>query len=72
MKIWYFIIVVKKFKQRINSDFVGKIVNIASRYTGFTNKTYKRTLFDDSIENDVYKVFIVIFDKIATVYESQN
>jgi methionyl-tRNA synthetase len=60
------------FKQRVNSDLVGKVVNIASRSAGFIVKKYNRTLSAYAIESDLYNQFLAKGDEIASMYESRN
>lgn len=60
------------FKQRVNSDLVGKVVNIASRSAGFIVKNYESTLSENSIESDLYISFADKGKEIAEMYESRN
>jgi len=60
------------FKQRVNSDLVGKVVNIASRSAGFIVKNYESTLSENSIESDLYSSFADKGKEIAEMYESRN
>lgn len=44
------------FCARVNSDLVGKFVNIASRCAGFINKKFNSTLCDKSCVKNMYKI----------------
>jgi valyl-tRNA synthetase len=52
------------FKQRVNSDLVGKVVNIASRSAGFIVKKFDKTLSAYAIEGDLYNEFVAQGDSI--------
>jgi methionyl-tRNA synthetase len=60
------------FKQRVNSDLVGKVVNIASRSAGFIVKKFDKTLSAYAIEPELYNEFIAKGDDIAKLYEARN
>ncbi len=45
------------FMARVNSDLVGKVVNIASRCAGFINKRFQGQLADNLGEPAIYKQF---------------
>ncbi len=60
------------FKQRVNSDLVGKVVNIASRSAGFVVKKFNKTLSAYAIEGDLYNEFVAKGDDIAKLYEARN
>ena len=60
------------FKQRVNSDLVGKVVNIASRSAGFIVKKFNKTLSAYSIEGDLYNEFVAKGDDIARLYEMRQ
>jgi methionyl-tRNA synthetase len=60
------------FKQRVNSDLVGKVVNIASRSAGFLVKKFDKTLSAYSIEPELYNEFVTQGDVIAKLYEARN
>ncbi len=60
------------FKQRVNSDLVGKVVNIASRSSGFVVKKFNKTLSAYAIEGDLYNEFVAKGDDIAKLYEARN
>lgn len=60
------------FKQRVNSDVVGKVVNIASRTAGFIVKKFDKTLSAYAIEEQMYNDFVAKGVLIAELYESRN
>ncbi len=60
------------FKQRVNSDLVGKVVNIASRSTGFIVKKFNKTLSAYVIKQDLYNEFVAQGDNISKLYEARN
>jgi len=60
------------FKQRVNSDVVGKVVNIASRTAGFIVKKFDKTLSAYSIEEAIYNDFVAKGEIIAEFYENRN
>jgi len=60
------------FAQRVNSDLVGKVVNIASRCAGFIVKRFDKTLSDELSEPALYNKFINAGDDIATHYENRE
>jgi methionyl-tRNA synthetase len=60
------------FIQRINSDLVGKVVNIASRCAGFIGKRYGGRLADSCSEPELYTEFVEAGDDIARDYESRE
>ena len=60
------------FVQRVNSDVVGKVVNIASRCAGFLRKQFDNQLSDHCAEEDLVKSFIARGDAIADLYEQRE
>ncbi len=60
------------FLLRVNSDLVGKLVNIASRCAGFINKRFNNTLGDDCSAHELYVKFISAEGRIADLYEKRN
>jgi methionyl-tRNA synthetase len=60
------------FKQRVNSDLVGKVVNIASRCAGFVVKKFDKTLSAYAIEPDLYDEFVAKGALIGELYEARN
>jgi len=60
------------FKQRVNSDLVGKVVNIASRSASFVVKKYDKELSSDCVDKDLYKEFVETGSDIAKHYKARN
>jgi len=60
------------FIQRINSDLVGKVVNIASRCAGFIGKRHGGRLADSCSEPELYTEFVEAGDDIARDYEARE
>jgi len=60
------------FTQRVNSDLVGKVVNIASRCSGFIKKRFDGQLSPNCSEPELYHQFIHQSEMIATLYESRE
>ncbi len=60
------------FAQRVNSDLVGKVVNIASRCAGFITKRFDGKLADSSTETGLLQSFIDKGDAIAECYEQRE
>lgn len=60
------------FKQRVNSDIVGKVVNIASRSASFVVKKYDKELSAKCIEQDLFNEFVAVGPEIAAHYEARN
>nr|MBP6725389.1 methionine--tRNA ligase [Halioglobus sp.] len=60
------------FVQRVNSDVVGKIVNIASRCAGFLAKGFDNTLAQTCAEPELLAQFIARGETIANLYEQRE
>jgi methionyl-tRNA synthetase len=60
------------FVQRVNSDLVGKVVNIASRCAGFITKNFDGKMANELIEPALYESFIQAGDTIAECYEQRD
>ena len=60
------------FVQRVNSDLVGKLVNIASRCAGFLTKRFDGALADALPRPDLHQQFVCAGDVIAEHYESRE
>ena len=60
------------FVQRVNSDVVGKVVNIASRCAGFLRKGFDNRLEADCSEPGLVGEFIAAGDRIAAHYEQRE
>ncbi|MEN8175172.1 MAG: methionine--tRNA ligase [Pseudomonadota bacterium] len=60
------------FAQRVNSDLVGKVVNIASRNAGFIRKRFGGRLADSLSEPSLFQTFVDAGEKIASHYENRD
>ncbi len=60
------------FVQRVNSDVVGKIVNIASRCAGFLHKGHDNRLSESCAEEQLLQEFVARGDLIAEYYEHRE
>ncbi|WP_318435629.1 methionine--tRNA ligase [Photobacterium leiognathi] len=60
------------FTQRVNSDVVNKIVNLASRNAGFIAKRFGGKLSDNFVEPELYAEFVAAADRIGELYESRE
>jgi methionyl-tRNA synthetase len=60
------------FVQRVNSDVVGKVVNIASRCAGFIGKRFGGQLADELPEPELFQRFVQEEEAIAADFESRN
>ncbi|MBK8537648.1 MAG: methionine--tRNA ligase [Candidatus Competibacteraceae bacterium] len=60
------------FLQRVNSDLVGKVVNIASRCASFITRRFNGQLADSVAEPVLYAEFVVASDSIAQAYEQRE
>ena len=60
------------FKQRVNSDLVGKVVNIASRSASFVVKKFDKELSNNCCEQELYDEFVAASTDIAGHYEDRN
>ena len=60
------------FQARVNSDLVGKVVNIASRCAGFISKKYAGRLSDRIHQPDLLERFTGASDMIAGHYEQRE
>lgn len=60
------------FIQRINSDLVGKVVNIASRCAGFIKKKFDSQLSATCSEPELYQKFVAAGDNIAALFEQRE
>ncbi len=58
------------FMQRVNSDLVGKVVNIASRCAGFITKKFDGQLSAQLPETGLYNEMVAAGDKIAEHFEN--
>ncbi|MEO1888776.1 MAG: methionine--tRNA ligase, partial [Cycloclasticus sp.] len=60
------------FSQRVNTDLVNKVVNIASRCSGFIKKRFDGKLSAECAEPALFQEFIDASDNIAELYESRE
>ena len=60
------------FSQRVNSDLVGKVVNIGSRCSGFIAKRFNNMLSATLAEPLLWAEFIDANDMIAEFYETRE
>lgn len=60
------------FVQRVNSDLVGKVVNIASRCAGFLRKKFDNRMSAECAEPALVQAFIDAGEEIATLYEQRE
>ena len=60
------------FTTRVNSDLVGKVVNIASRCAGFINKTFEGQLVASMSDNSLSQKNIEAAQSIAEAYENRE
>jgi len=60
------------FAQRVNTDLVNKLVNIASRCAGFIKKKFDNTLADSIADPELLKEFQDSGDAIADFYENRE
>jgi methionyl-tRNA synthetase len=59
------------FAQRVNSDLVGKLVNLASRTAGFISKRFDGKLAKIA-DNSLAETFLAKQDQIAEFYETRE
>ncbi len=60
------------FVFRVNSDLVGKVVNIASRCAGFIKKRFDGQLADTLHNEELFQKMINCGEQIATYYEKRD
>lgn len=60
------------FIARVNSDLVGKVVNIASRCAGFIRKQFDSRLADKIAEPELFDQFSAAGSTIAELYEKRE
>ena len=56
------------FFNRINADLVGKIVNIASRLSGFINKKFDNQLADKLVNQELYSEILASKEPVVDAY----
>ncbi len=62
----------ENFQQRINSDLIGKVINIASRTASFITKKFDGQLAKELPDTALYQQFIDISDTLADAYETRR
>ena len=60
------------FAQRVNSDVVNKLVNLASRTAGFIAKKYDGQLSKEVSEPELYQQFVDAGESISTQFENRE
>ncbi len=60
------------FTTRVNSDIVGKVINIASRCAGFLRKKFDNRLTDTVLDPELLKIFKNQKSVIAECYEKRD
>ncbi len=60
------------FAQKVNSDLVGKVVNIASRCAGFITKRFDGKLSETVLDEALLQQFHDASERIAQLYESRK
>ncbi|RLA20538.1 MAG: methionine--tRNA ligase [Gammaproteobacteria bacterium] len=60
------------FAQRVNSDLVGKVVNIGSRCSGFIKKRFDDMLSAECAEPQLFQEFVAANESIAALYEGRD
>ena len=60
------------FLARVNSDLVGKLINIASRCAGFINKRFDGQLAGDLHDPELFATFADASEEIAEHYEKRE
>lgn len=60
------------FMQKVNSDMVGKVVNIASRSAGFIYKKYDGMLSETCAEPELLNDIVRTGEEIAAAYENRE
>lgn len=60
------------FVARVNSDLVGKVVNIASRCAGFIQKQFNGRLADQVHEAELWQNFVDAAEPIAGLFEADD
>ncbi len=60
------------FRQRVNSDLVGKVVNIASRCAGFIHKHSASRLAEKLPDPELYQTMVNAGEQIAAHFEARE
>lgn len=62
----------KDFLLRVNADLVGKLINIASRCSGFIHKYFDSTLKTGTLFHPLWISFLTSSESIAALYEKRE
>lgn len=60
------------FKQRVNSDLVGKVINIASRCAGFIHKLHSGVLSENISDAELYQKFADQQESITELFVARK
>lgn len=60
------------FMAKVNSDIVGKVVNLASRTAGFISKRFDGKLSDAPFNEEIIKLSASVKDQVIASYSSLN
>ena len=60
------------FSARVNSDLIGKLVNIASRCAGFINKRFDGKLSESLADRELFEQIAAASQDIASHYENRE
>lgn len=60
------------FQARVNSELVGKLVNIASRCAGFITRLFDSRLSDSLADPELFDLFSAAGESIADAYETRR
>lgn len=60
------------FAKKVNTDLVGKVVNIASRCAKFINQDFNHLLSDTLADADAFNEAVLVGEQIAAHYEGDN
>lgn len=60
------------FILKINSDLVGKVVNIASRLANLLNKHFDNTLLNSTLSQPLWQACLLAKESIDTAYENRE
>ena len=60
------------FVQKVNSDLIGKVVNIASRCAGFIHKGNAGVMVEGNAEPELTDAFLAAAPSIADAYETRD
>lgn len=60
------------FRLRVNTDLVGKVVNIASRCSGFIHKRFDGMLAENCTQPELFQRFVTAEASIAQHYEGRE